>query len=343
MRRMVLALTIGMCILAGPAMAAEDANPGDQQVAQKIADSFKQSGKLKGYSIGVSYKDGVARLEGWVRNAEQMERAMEIARESADVADVVNELTVLADPSVTRAAPGKPQTFQPAAMKELAETPAVEEEEVAPSQESSYGDIDRVASAPIESEKTALQPAAYPGAPRMARQGRGIRQNGRVMQGQGYQQQASQGQYYQGPPVGQPVGQAAQQGAPQDYAAARQQAQYVAMMRAQQGQQGPPQGGPLPAYVPGSGGGVAPAVYDQPNMPNYAWPSYAAYPNYAGVTYPKQYSPTAWPYIGPFYPYPQVPLGWRKVTLEWDDGWWFLNFQDDRLHVGTERRLLLHH
>jgi hypothetical protein len=60
-------------------------------------------------------------------------------------------------------------------------------------------------------------------------------------------------------------------------------------------------------------------------MPGYAWPSYAAYPNYAAVTYPKQYSPTAWPYIGPFYPYPQVPLGWRKVCLEWDDGWWFLD------------------
>ena len=63
-------------------------------------------------------------------------------------------------------------------------------------------------------------------------------------------------------------------------------------------------------------------------MPGYAWPSYAAYPNYAALTYPKQYSPTAWPYIGPFYPYPQVPLGWRKVTLEWDDGWWFLDFKD---------------
>jgi hypothetical protein len=69
-------------------------------------------------------------------------------------------------------------------------------------------------------------------------------------------------------------------------------------------------------------------AYDNPRMPDYAWPSYAAYPNYAGVTYPKQYSPSAWPYIGPFYPYPQVPLGWRKVTLEWDDGWWFVDFHD---------------
>lgn len=68
--------------------------------------------------------------------------------------------------------------------------------------------------------------------------------------------------------------------------------------------------------------------YDAPNLPNYAWPGYAAHPNYAALTYPQQYSPSAWPYIGPFYPYPQVPLGWRKVSLEWDDGWWFLDFTD---------------
>ncbi|MFW6170619.1 MAG: BON domain-containing protein [Planctomycetota bacterium] len=74
--------------------------------------------------------------------------------------------------------------------------------------------------------------------------------------------------------------------------------------------------------------GAARARFDNPSMPGYAWPSYAAYPNYGAVTYPRQYSPTAWPYIGPFYPYPQVPLGWRKVTLEWDDGWWMLDFKN---------------
>jgi hypothetical protein len=88
-----------------------------------------------------------------------------------------------------------------------------------------------------------------------------------------------------------------------------------------------PGGMPQPAYVPGAGVGPR-AAYDQPSQPGYAWPTYAAYPNYAALTYPKQYSATAWPYIGPFYPYPQVPLGWRKVTLEWDDGWWFLDFKD---------------
>lgn len=112
------------------------------------------------------------------------------------------------------------------------------------------------------------------------------------------------------------------------------------------GMQGPPpgyspapygQGGygqgamPIPTHVQGAGG-AAQAHYDQPQLPNYAWPSYASYPNYAALTYPQQYSATAWPYIGPFYPYPQVPLGWRKVSLEWDDGWWHLDFRDRAGH-----------
>jgi hypothetical protein len=80
------------------------------------------------------------------------------------------------------------------------------------------------------------------------------------------------------------------------------------------------------------GGACAGPANEQPNMPCHAWPSYASYPNYGAVTYPKQYSATAWPYIGPFYPYPQVPLGWRKVTLEWDDGWWWLDFYDTHTH-----------
>jgi len=85
---------------------------------------------------------------------------------------------------------------------------------------------------------------------------------------------------------------------------------------------------PAPAHAPGAiaGGGIPRARYDHPNLPGYAWPSYAASPNYAAVTYPRQHSAAAWPYIGPFYPYPQVPLGWRKVSLEWDDGWWMLDF-----------------
>ena len=88
-----------------------------------------------------------------------------------------------------------------------------------------------------------------------------------------------------------------------------------------------------PCQGPGCYGGAAPTMgmgmpSDAPNLPGYAWPGYASHPHFGQVAYPQQYSPSAWPYIGPFYPYPQVPLGWRKVTLEWDDGWWMLDFHD---------------
>jgi hypothetical protein len=91
-------------------------------------------------------------------------------------------------------------------------------------------------------------------------------------------------------------------------------------------------GGPMPMGGTGVGMPPIPGRSDGPNMPNYAWPSYAASPNVAAVQYPTQYSPTAWPYIGPFYPYPQVPLGWRRVSLEWDDGWWWLDFDERHIH-----------
>jgi len=93
----------------------------------------------------------------------------------------------------------------------------------------------------------------------------------------------------------------------------------------------PPQSGA--AFQPASNNfghpvsGASQAAYNMPHFPNHAWPAQASYPNYSQVSYPQEYSASAWPYIGPFYPYPQVPLGWRKVALEWDDGSWKLNFR----------------
>jgi len=99
------------------------------------------------------------------------------------------------------------------------------------------------------------------------------------------------------------------------------------------GYPGAPGGYPGGMMAPGPAGiygtavpGSNPTIYNQPYMPNHAWPAQAQYPNSAAVQYPKQYSASAWPYIGPFYPYPQVPLGWRKATLEWDDGHWMMDF-----------------
>jgi hypothetical protein len=71
--------------------------------------------------------------------------------------------------------------------------------------------------------------------------------------------------------------------------------------------------------------GPAAGVYGgaQPKMPPYAWPTYAPYNNYSRVAHPMLYPYNAWPYIGPFHPFPKVPPGWRKVQLEWQDGYWW--------------------
>lgn len=90
---------------------------------------------------------------------------------------------------------------------------------------------------------------------------------------------------------------------------------------------GPAPAMPAPPNYGHPGRQASNVAYNMPNMPNYAWPSYAAHPNYAQVSYPKEYSASAWPYIGPFYPYPQIPMGWRQAQLEWDDGRWNLNFR----------------
>ena len=82
-----------------------------------------------------------------------------------------------------------------------------------------------------------------------------------------------------------------------------------------------PDGSPIPEGPAGMSGSPT------PNMPNYAWPSYAPPGNFSAVGYPTAYPWQAWPNIGPFYPYPEVPQDWRAVTLRWDDGIWWLDFK----------------
>jgi hypothetical protein len=107
---------------------------------------------------------------------------------------------------------------------------------------------------------------------------------------------------------------------------------------------GPVYGGGLAPAGPAYGAGMAPGAVDgpmpegpagapgatnvaAPGNPNYAWPSYAPYPNFSAVGYPTAYPWQAWPNIGPPHPYPEVPLDWRAVTLRWDDGIWWLDFK----------------
>ncbi|HZU38835.1 MAG TPA: hypothetical protein VFA18_23100, partial [Gemmataceae bacterium] len=92
---------------------------------------------------------------------------------------------------------------------------------------------------------------------------------------------------------------------------------------------------PPPAPVPAAPGTVvepapifqAPATgltnANPPPMPPYAWPTYAPYNNFSRVAYPQLYPYNSWPFIGPPYPFPKIPVSWRHVTLEWQDGHWF--------------------
>jgi hypothetical protein len=98
-----------------------------------------------------------------------------------------------------------------------------------------------------------------------------------------------------------------------------------------EGSAGPPPGGmpaePMPIFhaPPGAGMG-APGIghMPPPPMPPYAWPTYAPYNNFSRVAYPTLYPYQSWPFIGPMYPFPKVPLGWRSVQLRWQDGhWWY--------------------
>lgn len=230
------------------------ADEEDKAAAQRIATIIRDSGKLKGYSIGVKYKEGTAWLAGRVTSKDQAAAALEVASNIEGVEQIVNNLTIGPAPAAPTSTGRKT-------------TPVKRPAEV------QFASAEQVAAAP---QQRAPQPSSQ----------------SRMAHSAGYKQL---------PPA--------------------QLAQVPA-------QPMPGYGRPLPAYQPGMGGGVARATYDQAHMPNYAWPSYAAYPNYAALSYPKQYSASAFPFIGPFYPYPQVPLGWRRVSLEWDDGWWFLDFDD---------------
>lgn len=96
---------------------------------------------------------------------------------------------------------------------------------------------------------------------------------------------------------------------------------------------GPPVGGPsnLPPMNPSYPQEPMPInqvpAYDPllqaPPMPPYAWPTYAPYNNYSRVAYPSLYPYEAFPFIGPFHPFPKVPTGWRSVSLTWNDGFWW--------------------
>ena len=202
----MLAVAMGLCLArALPAQQAaalqQEVSP-NQQIANAIADSLRQSGQLRHYHIDVTVDAGTALLTGTVEDQPQREEALRIVQGAPGIERVLDRLSIGPDIAQVQAATQPPPMPAPAA-----------------------------------------RPA--PGFP----------------------------------PEPQPLYQA-----------------------------------PTPS----------PYDVNPPQMPPYAWPTYAPYNNYSRVAYPQAYPYNAFPFIGPFYPFPKVPLGWRSVTLKWEDGhWWF--------------------
>jgi hypothetical protein len=299
MRRLLTGLVVAATTVLIPVLAAA----GNQEAAEKIAKALSASGQMYDYKVGVKYQGGTVWLRGQVANEEQAQTAMALVRQMPGVTDVVSNLTVAQSPS------GTPQPLRMIGSQGEVRIQA-SEGAVAPEQT-----VRATAAAPKSDESGTLSKYLHTLVP----------------DGPSRQTAAQPVATSYAPMAAQPVNATMEQGmtaeAPRTIPTTVAQRAPMPAASSEAVPAGNAVAAPIPAYVMGARG-VAPARYDQPCMPNYAWPSYAAYPNYAGVTYPRQYSPSAWPYIGPFYPYPQVPLGWRKVTLQWDDGWWMLDFKD---------------
>ncbi len=320
----VLAVVASAC-LAKPAWA--------EDLATTVANQLRDSGALSGYRVNVKSKSGTVWLEGRVTDQQQLAAAVGIAEATPGVERVVNRLSI--DPSASQQSSssfGLPSSTwgvagiqAPATSNEPATTAAPPTASPSTNPFAAVSGLffaggSKAAEAPSQVQLTqATQPVGRM-SPAAAGQARPMSQPP-YPSGQRMAMRTTGGQMmlpapggYDGPVVdGQMVPGSMQ---------------YSEGMPVQGGYAG----GPMPMHGTGAGMPPVPMRADGPNMPNYAWPSYAAYPNYAGLQYPTQYSPTAWPYIGPFYPYPQVPLGWRRVSLEWDDGWWYIDFDDRHTH-----------
>lgn len=319
----------------------------NQQIANQVAAALKEA-KLKGFDINIEVKQGVAKLTGKISDPQQQALATKAAGQVPGVTSVDNQLELAVPPQrppvQQTAAMGAAPTAAPRAAGRSNQQVA---QQIADSLvaaglgqhdlEIRYkdggcslaGNLDTPEQAATAYQLAASVPEVQQVLNRLTVAGKPF--NPQAVRPAGYNPAAMQ-QYLQ--PGGHPQAPAFP---PAGYPAPQQ------LPTAQAGHPGHPtaqQSGPIQqagfpgalgyTHHPGHNahfGSIHPhEVYNSPNLPEYAWPTQAAYDNYGAVTYPSQYDASAWPYIGPFYPYPQVPLGWRSAQLVWDDGYWNLKF-----------------
>ncbi|MCA8987482.1 MAG: BON domain-containing protein [Planctomycetaceae bacterium] len=323
----------------GTAEKPEQAAPSNQQVANQIAAALTEA-RLTGQDISIEFQNGVAVLEGKIQDQSQKQKATEVVSRLSTVARVDNRL----EPMIPDASRAIQQTAfeQPV----VPTAPVSQATFQAPAQPTGVSPIQQVAGVQAPSNKTQNQQVANQIAYALRDSGvsgydieisfkDGVATLGGSVSNE-EQRQYVHAVVSQVPEVRSINNQLSTNAPPAVQTVAFQPG--VDGGEAVPGAGGPGLGIPMPGPMmapspmgPGPvyghpGPGPVNPVYNQPYLPDHAWPTYAAYPNYAGVTYPKQYSASAFPYIGPFYPYPQVPLGWRSSTLEWDDGQWQLKF-----------------
>lgn len=283
--------------------------PSNQHVANGVAHALR-SAKLNGYEMNIEVKNGVCTLLGKIGSAQQKANAARITRSVKGVQRVENRLQVIRQASLIQRVGH--QAGKPSAVRRMGHTQTAQPQ-----------------SAIVQNQQVAEQIAKTLRSAGLSDYDISVRyQNGLAMlvgSVASPQQRAQAGQIVRQVPGVQQVNNQLSVG---------QQAAAQQGMPPQQGMRQPV----MPArYAPGPGQapqgyghpgpqGGRQVIYNQSNLPETAWPSYAAYPNSAQVAYPKQYSANAWPYIGPFHPYPQVPLGWREAKLSWEDGSWNLKF-----------------
>ena len=300
-----------------------------EDIAKSVAVRLRDSGTLDGYRVKVRAKQGTIWLEGEVSDAKNIAAAVGLAESTTGVERVVNRLVVASRSSGSQSNLALPQrAWNDAGVRQprrrATQVRELQNAEYSPNPERQVNWADGEPAQPVG--PAVRVPARMAETPRPIRmsssapiQPVGMRSMSRQEMIGGEQVVPGSMQFYEG--------------------SAQVPAQVPTRMPAQAG--GPPTSMPMPGMANGTprpmgavGAGAPPIPMrgDGPNVPNYAWPSYASSPNYAALQYPTQYSPAAWPYIGPFYPYPQVPLGWRRVSLEWDDGWWYVDFDDRHAH-----------
>jgi osmotically-inducible protein OsmY len=324
MRRFLFGVVIASVTAAMPAWAFG----GDREIAKTVMSElqqYKDAGQLKGFDVNLKVEDGVVYLMGEVANRNQRALIAKAAASAAGSANVVNEIqirqaandvrTVSTDESNSPAVTDTVITdsiFDHLAQAKAAGQLRGFELDIS----TVNGDVWVRGSVANQEQKAMVLDVAsrVPGVARVI--------DDVTVKGQNDVRSVSTAT----PPAPTPLPQGSSMPMMAPTGPTRQAGKAGPQAFAPSGLASYSAAAPVPAQYGEAGMGMGAPRYDQPNLPNYAWPSYAAYPNYAAVTYPKQYSPSAWPYIGPFYPYPQVPLGWRRVSLEWDDGLWYLDY-----------------